>query len=170
MSDNPTYRALEPNRGKFWLTMLKDSGCPSLRRIAFCLLLAATAVVVMCKETTAQCVVYSVVVDGEVRSVAKEQTVIVRVHTNNGKKSFEARTTPERGAFHVNVPFDTFVSVHLFGAHNCSRRPTAVEVILLADGSTKQTVKLSIEHDFTLDSKTAEWHVKVPVTLVASAQ
>jgi len=72
---------------------------------------------------------------------------------------------PEGNRFHIAVGFDTFVSVHLFGAHNCSRRPTTIDVILLVGGVGKQTVNLSLERDFTWDEKLAEWRVKVPVVL-----
>lgn len=135
-----------------------------------CLLLATIAMLGLPRSTDAQCVVYKVTVDGEVHSAAKDTQVLVRVHANRGKKTSEAVGTPERNQFHISVGFDTFVSVHLFGAHNCSRHPTAVDVILLVDGTAKQTVKLSLDRDFTWDEKLAEWRTKVPVVLSESPQ
>ena len=132
-------------------------------------LLTAMALVGISKEATAKCAAYWVVVAGDVHSAAKEQTIVVRVHMNKGNKSLELRAAPVNGHFRVSVPFDTLVSASMFGGHNCSRRPTTVEVILFIDGSPKQTVQLSFENDFTLDSQTAEWRAKVPVVLVPSA-
>ena len=131
-----------------------------------CLLLLATIVMLgLPRRTVAQCVVYKVTVDGEDRSVPNDTQVLVRVHASRGKKTSEAVATPEHNEFHISVGFNTFVSVHLFGAHNCSRHPTGVDVILLVGGAAKQTVKLSLDRDFKWDEKLAEWRTKVPVTL-----
>ena len=127
------------------------------------LLLATIMMLGLPRELDAQCVVLKVTVDGEVHS--EEAQILVRVHANRGKKTSEAVATPEGDRFHIAVGFDTFVSVHLFGAHNCSRHPTAVDVNLLVGGVAKKTVKLSLEHDFTWNEKLTEWRTKVPVVL-----
>ena len=129
------------------------------------LLIVTTLVLALPRGVDAQCVVYKVVVDGEVYSPSKAAQVLVRVHANRGKKTSETLGTLEDDHFHITVGFDTFVSVHLFGAHNCSRRPTVIDVILLEDGVAKQTINLSLKGDFRLDEKLDEWHTKVPVTL-----
>lgn len=117
------------------------------------------------QELDAQCVVFKITVDGDVYSDSKDAQVLVRVHANRGKKISESTATPEAGRFHIEVGFDTFVSVHLFGAHNCSRQPTAIDVILLVGGIPKQRVELSLKRDFNWDEKLAEWHTKMPVVL-----
>jgi len=132
------------------------------------LFLATIMMLGLTRETDAQCVVLKVSVDGQVHSDSKETQVLVRVHANRGKKTSEAVGAPEGDRFHIAVGFDTFVSVHLFGAHNCSRHPTAVDVVLLVRGVPKQTVNLSLERDFTWDEKLDEWRTKVPVVLGGS--
>jgi hypothetical protein len=137
-----------------------------LKRLSIrCLLVITILMVGLHRDMEAQCVVYKVTVDGDVRSDLKDTQVLVRVHANRGKKVSEATATPEDGHFHIAVGFDTFVSVHLFGAHNCSRQPTAIDVVLLVGGVSKQTVELSLERDFSFDKKLAEWRTKVPVVL-----
>jgi hypothetical protein len=141
-----------------------------LRRLSIrCLLVPAILVLGLHREMEAQCVVFKVTVDGEVHSASKDTQVLVRIHANRGKKVSEATATPEGGRFHIAVGFDTFVSVHLFGAHNCSRQPTAIDATLLVGGAPKQTVELSLERDFNFDKKLAEWHTKVPVVLGGDA-
>jgi hypothetical protein len=118
------------------------------------------------QEVRAQCVTYSIIVTGEVHSAATKKEVVVRIRANRGKRISEAKATPDDNErFRAEMPFNTFVSVHLFGAHNCSRRPIGVEVVLIGDGVAKQTVKLSLEHDFTWDPKLAEWRINRPLAL-----
>jgi hypothetical protein len=120
------------------------------------LLLPAIAAVGMPQMTHAQCLVKTVTVDGDVRSVPNNAQILVRVHANRGKETSEASGKPDGARFRIAVGFDTFVSFHLFGGHNCSRHPTTVDVILLAGGVAKQAVKLSLERDFTWDEKRSE--------------
>jgi len=128
-------------------------------------LLAVIIVIALPREVEAQCVVYKVITDGKVNSESKDIQVLVQVHANRGNKNSEAVAAPEGDRFHIEVGFDTFVSVHFFGAHNCSRRPTGVDVFLLVGGAAKQTVRLSLKDDFTFDEKLDEWHTKTPVVL-----
>ena len=118
-----------------------------------------------CEPAAAQCVVMSIVVDGKVHSAGNQVKVMVRVHANRGEKVSESTAAPREDSFHITVPFDTFVSVHFFGAHNCSRRPTTADVLLVVGGAVKRTIKLSIKDDFTWDQKRDEWRVKAPLTL-----
>jgi hypothetical protein len=131
-----------------------------------CFFLSAFVLVVFCSVGTyAKCTVLSLVVDGQVHSTAKQEEVLIRITPNQGKVTAQ-RTTPQGdGRFRVAVPFSTFVSAGLFGSHNCSRLPEEVEVILLRDGTAQQTLKLSIDHDFSWDAKRGEWQVKVPIVL-----
>jgi hypothetical protein len=129
-------------------------------------MIAGMLLLLASKGILAQCVTYSIIVTGEVHSVATKKEVIVRVLANRGKRISEAKAAPDdTNRFRVEMPFDTFVSVHLFGAHNCSRHPTGVEVVLIGDGVAKQKVKLSLEHDFTWDPKLAEWRIIGQLTL-----
>ena len=113
----------------------------------------------------AQCVVPSIRVFGEVHSTAEKRQIIVRVHANRGERVSDAEATQKHDRFYVVVPFDTFASVHWFGAHNCTCRPTSIEVLLVAGGTPTKTVKLSITQDFTWDEKRGEWRNVRPVML-----
>jgi len=114
-------------------------------------------------QAYAKCAVFTVVIDGELPSSGEKQTILVRVHANRGEKIFQTELTPENHRFRATIPFDSFVSAHMFGGHNCSRVPTRIDVVLLDSGVAKKTMTLSIEHDFDWDSKLSEWHVKAPV-------
>lgn len=130
-----------------------------------CFLIVMLLMLAAERNIRAQCVVFKVIVDGEVHSELNNTKVLVRVHANKGKKTSESVAVPEANRFHIEVGFDTFISVHFFGSHNCSRRPTDVDVILLVKESPKQTVRLSLERDFARDEKIPEWHTKKPVVL-----
>lgn len=130
-----------------------------------CFLLGTILTFGLSRNLDAQCVVYKITVDGKVHSDSKDTQILVRVHANKGNKTAEIVTSPEGDRFHTEIGFDTFVSAHLFGAHNCSRHPTGVDVILIDGGVAKQTVKLSLERDFTWDERLTEWRTKVPVVI-----
>ena len=56
-------------------------------------------------------------------------------------------------------------AVHWFDAHNCSRKPTTIEVILLVDGVAMKTVQLSLQYDFSWNSTRGEWCNTVPIII-----
>ena len=133
------------------------------RRAILSTLVVATLVFSLSQEAHAKCPVFTVVIDGELHSGEGKETIIVSVHENRRNKISQTELKPENHRFHATIPFDTFVSVHPFGGHNCSRVPTRIDVVLLEGGVAKQTVTLSLDHDFDWDAKLAEWRVKAPV-------
>lgn len=133
------------------------------RRPIVSVLLVATLIFSLSEGVWAKCQVLTVVINGQLHSGEDKETIVVRVHANRGEKTSETEIKPENHTFHAAIPFDTFVSARLFGGHNCSRVPTTIDVVLLERGVTKQTVTLSLDHDFDWDSKLSEWRVKVPV-------
>jgi hypothetical protein len=55
------------------------------------------------RDMDAQCVVLKVIVDGQAHSDSRATQVLVRVHANRGKKTYEAVTAPQENHFHVAV-------------------------------------------------------------------
>jgi hypothetical protein len=139
----------------------KRDNMATIRRLTFLVLI--TVVIGSSTTVNAKCGFLFVTVEGESRSSGRLQEVLVRIYPERSKRYSEEKATPQEGHFRVDVTFSTFVSASWFGSHNCSRRPARVVVILMENGSERESLEFSIHNDFTWDERAGRWTIKSPV-------